>query len=114
MDNCMTCQDRACCPMYEEYGTITGCWEWKPEDRLTSSLQTGDTVMVPRTGGYHSIGEVLEVYTDAARVKFKIGDLLHGKPVPEKLRGGYGYKTVPVKDLLLLSSAPQIKNEEDL
>ena len=77
-------------------------------------MQIGDTVMVPRTGGYHSLGEVLEVYEDRARVSFKIGGLLHNKPVPEKLRGGYGYKTVSSKDLLPLSSAPQIKNEEDL
>lgn len=103
MDNCMTCKYwPKKCLVYEEKGVITGCPAWVPADRLTGDIQTGDTVMVPRTGGYHSIGEVLEVYADAARVKFKIGDLLHGKPVPEKLRGGYGYKTVPIKDLLPL------------
>lgn len=32
MDNCMTCQDRPCCPMYDEYGTIEGCFNWKPID----------------------------------------------------------------------------------
>lgn len=88
--------------MYAEYGPVTGCWEWTPVDRLTSTVQIGDTVMVPRTGGYYSIGEVLEIYADAARVKFKIGDLLHGKPVPERLKDGYGYKTVPIKDLIPL------------
>lgn len=114
MDSCMTCKSRPRCDVFDENGTITGCPVWVPADRLTSNLQTGDTVMVPRTGGYHSLGEVIEVYIDAARVKFEIGPWLHGKPVPEKLKGGYGYKTVPTKDLLPLSSAPQIKNEEDL
>ena len=61
--------------------------------------------MVPRTGGYYSIGEVIELYEDRARVTFKIGDLLHGRPVPEKFRGGYGYKTVPIKDLIPIKSA---------
>ena len=65
-------------------------------------MQIGDKVMVPRTGNYHSLGEVIEVYTDSARVKFKIGSWFHGKETPEHLRSGYGYKTVKIEDLIQL------------
>ena len=97
----MACKSRPRCDIFAESGSIVGCPAWKPEDNLTN---TGDIVMVPRTGGYHSLGEVIEVYTDSARVRFAIGEWLHGKPVPEKFRGGHGYKTLPIKDLLPLKN----------
>ena len=36
MDTCMTCESKPCCPMYDEYGTIEGCCEWKPVESLDS------------------------------------------------------------------------------
>ena len=97
----MTCKSRPRCDVFAENGSIIGCPAWKPEN---NTINIGDTVMVPRTGNYHSIGEVIEVYTDAARVKFEIGDLLHGKPTPEKFKGAYAYNTVKIKDLLLITT----------
>ena len=57
-------------------------------------MQIGDKVLVPRTGGGTSEGEVIEVYTEHARVRFLVGDYYHGQPVPEGVKGCYGYKTL--------------------
>ena len=47
MDNCFTCQDRSICPMYDEYGTIEGCFNWKPVDRLENKdLDTASVIML--------------------------------------------------------------------
>ena len=54
-------------------------------------MKPGDKVMVPRTGGGYSLGEILEIYTDRARVTFPIGTTFRGKPRPLV---GMGYKTV--------------------
>ena len=57
----------------------------------------GDKVMVPRTGGGYSLGEILEIYTDGwARVTFPIGNTFRGKPRPLV---GMGYKTVKLSEL---------------
>jgi hypothetical protein len=57
-------------------------------------VKIGDKVMVPRTGGGESEGEVIEVYTEHARVRFPIGDTFHGQPAPVGVKGCYGYKTL--------------------
>ena len=60
-------------------------------------MKIGDKVMVPRTGGGYSMGEILEVYTDGrARVTFPIGNTFRGKPRP---LAGMGYKTVKMSEL---------------
>ena len=69
-------------------------------------MKIGDKVMVPRTGGGESEGEVIEVYTEHARVRFPIGDTFHGQPAPELIKTEYGYKTLRQSDLKLI--------EEDL
>jgi len=59
-------------------------------------VKIGDKVMVPRTGGGYSLGEILEVYVDRARVTFPIGNTFRGKPRPLV---GMGYKTVKLSKL---------------
>lgn len=60
-------------------------------------MKPGDKVMVPRTGGGYSLGEILEIYTDGrARVTFPIGATYRGRPRP---LAGMGYKTVKLSDL---------------
>lgn len=61
------------------------------------TMKPGDNVMVPRTGGGYSLGEILEIYTDGrARVTFPIGNTFRGKPRP---LAGMGYKTVKLSEL---------------
>lgn len=57
-------------------------------------MQIGDKVLVPRTGGGNTPGEIIEIYTDHARVKFHIGDYFRGKPALPGIRSEYGYKTL--------------------
>lgn len=60
-------------------------------------MKPGDKVMVPRTGGGYSLGEILEIYTDGrAWVTFPIGATYRGRPRP---LAGMGYKTVKLSDL---------------
>lgn len=59
-------------------------------------MKPGDKVMVPRTGGGYSLGEVLEVYMGRAQVAFPIGNIYRGKPRP---LAGMGYKTVKMSEL---------------
>lgn len=60
-------------------------------------MKPGDKVMVPRTGGGYSLGEIIEIYTDGrARVTFPIGNIYRGKPRPLV---GMGYKTVKMSEL---------------
>lgn len=62
-------------------------------------MKIGDNVMVPRTGGGYSLGEILEIYTDGrARVTFPIGATYRGRPRPPL--AGMGYKTVKLSDLM--------------
>ena len=60
------------------------------------TMKPGDKVMVPRTGDGYSLGEILEIYTDRARVTFPIGNTFRGKPRPLV---GMGYKTVKLSEL---------------
>jgi len=60
-------------------------------------MKPGDNVMVPRTGGGYSLGEIIEIYTDGrARVTFPIGNTFRGKPRPLV---GMAYKTVKLSEL---------------
>lgn len=60
-------------------------------------MKPGDKVMVPRTGGGYSLGEILEIYTDGrARVTFPIGNIYRGKPRPV---AGMAYKTLKMSEL---------------
>ena len=71
----------------------------KTREKIQSMLKPmkpGDKVMVPRTGGGYSLGEILEVYVDRARVTFPIGTTFRGKPRPLV---GMGYKTVKLSEL---------------
>lgn len=62
-------------------------------------MQIGDKVMVPRTNGDMTPGEVIEVYQDHARVRFQIGDYYRGKVAPPTIKGQYGYKTLRQSEL---------------
>lgn len=62
-------------------------------------MQIGDKVLVPRTGGGESAGEVIEVYREHARVRFPIGEMCRGKVAPELIQGEYGYKTLRQSEL---------------
>ena len=64
-------------------------------------MQIGDKVLVPRTGGGESEGEVIEVYTEHARVRFPIGDTFKGRKLPGTLET-YGYKTIKQTELKLI------------
>lgn len=62
-------------------------------------MQIGDKVLVPRSNGDVTPGEVIEVYTNHARVRFLIGDYYRGKPAPDQIKGEYGYKTLRISEL---------------
>ena len=66
-------------------------------------MQIGDKVLVPRSNGDTTPGEVIEVYADHARVRFPIGGYFHGKPAPVLLRGEYGYKTIRQSELKVIN-----------
>jgi len=60
-------------------------------------MKPGDKVMVPRTGGGYSLGEILEIYTDGwARVTFPIGATYRGRPRP---LAEMAYKTLKMSEL---------------
>ena len=59
-------------------------------------VKIGDKVMVPRTGGGYSLGEILEVYVDRARVTFPIGATYRGRPRP---LAEMAYKTLKMSEL---------------
>lgn len=65
-------------------------------------MRIGDKVLVPRTGGGVSPGEVIEVYREHARVRFPIGETFNGQPVSALIRNGYGHKTLRQSDLKLI------------
>jgi hypothetical protein len=58
------------------------------------TMKKGNKVLVPRTGGGTSEGEVIEIYRKHARVKFLVGDMFRGKSAPPEVRSAYGYKTI--------------------
>lgn len=65
-------------------------------------MKPGDRVMIPRTGGGYSLGEILEIfkdpaYGDRARVIFPTGMTLSGQFYAG---GKMGYKTVKLCDLM--------------
>lgn len=62
-------------------------------------MQIGDKVLVPRTGGGESEGEVIELYSTHARVRFPIGEMFHGNPAPPMIKGEYSYKTLRQSEL---------------
>jgi len=74
---------------------MLGIWEETGRSE-GDGVKIGDKVMVPRTGGGYSLGEILEVYVDRARVTFPIGNTFRGKPRPLV---GMGYKTVKLSKL---------------
>jgi len=64
----------------------------------------GTKVLVPRTGGGETPGEVIELWGDCVRVQFKIGDYFHGKPAPELIKSEFGYKTLRQSALKLIQN----------
>jgi len=66
-------------------------------------MQIGTKVLVPRTGGGETPGEVIELWGDHVRVRFAIGDTFHGRPAPVLLRGEYGYKTMKKSELKVIN-----------
>jgi len=62
-------------------------------------MQIGTKVLVPRTGGGETPGEVIELWGDHARVRFLIGDYYRGKAAPEGIKSEYGYKTIRTDEL---------------
>jgi hypothetical protein len=68
-------------------------------------MKVGDRALVPRTGGGTTPGEIIEMYTNRAVVKFRVGETYRGKPAPEKFQEANGYKTVPIEDLKLIKEA---------
>lgn len=62
-------------------------------------MQIGDKVLVPRTGGGYSLGEILDIYTGGrVWVTFPIGATYRGRPRP---LAGMGYKTLKMSELRL-------------
>jgi hypothetical protein len=68
-------------------------------DGVVREVKIGDKVLVPRTGGGVSPGEVIELWGDLARVQFRVGDLYRGKPAPEQFRDAMGHKTLKITEL---------------
>lgn len=62
-------------------------------------MKPGDKVMVPRSGGGSSLGEVLAVYEDRARVAFPIGITYRAQFQP---LADIGYKTCKLDELRLV------------
>ncbi len=69
-----------------------------------SELKIGNKVMVPRTGGGETPGEVVEIYLfyDTARVRFPIEDTYRGREAAPELKDEYGYKTLRIGQLRLI------------
>lgn len=68
-----------------------------------NELKAGNKVMVPRTGGSKSFGEIVEIYGDRARVKFVVGETFQGNPTSDKDKERYGYKVVSIDQLVLIT-----------
>lgn len=74
-------------------------------------MKVGDKVMVPRTGGGKTPGEIVHINPMnplVARVKFICGPTYRGEPAPEGCENETVYKTVPLDQLKL------IEEKEDL
>ena len=66
-------------------------------------MNIGTVVIIPRTGGSESPGEIIELYTDRARVRFPIGETYRGRPTPDGMQELYGYKTLPLDQLRVVA-----------
>jgi len=62
-------------------------------------MNIGTAVIIPRTGGGESPGEIIEMYADRARVRFLIGETYRGRATPDGMQELYGYKTLPLDQL---------------
>lgn len=65
-------------------------------------LKIGDEVMVPRTGGGETPGEIVAIYGEYGRCSFPIGDTYQGQPAPNEDRNRTGYKSVKLEHLRLI------------
>lgn len=74
-------------------------------------MKPGDKVMVPRTGGGSSLGEVLVVYEDRVWVAFPIGLTYQGR---SQVLACTGYKTFKLDELLLVKEGRlcQVQDQE--
>ena len=65
-------------------------------------MKIGDQVMIPRTDGSQSPGEIIDIDPwghKFARVKFIVGETFQGHPHPKKDHGRTAYKTVSLDEL---------------
>ena len=62
-------------------------------------MQIGDNVLVPRTGGGESAGEVIEIYEGYAQVKFISGETFRGEPNLPENQQRTAYKKVSLTKL---------------
>lgn len=65
-------------------------------------VKIGDKVLVPRTGGGVSLGKIIELYTDRARVTFQMGETYRGRHVSKKLQDSWVFKTVKLSELQII------------
>jgi DNA (cytosine-5)-methyltransferase 1 len=68
-------------------------------------MQIGDKVLVPRTGGGASLGKIVELYTDRARVSFRVGETYRGRHVTKLMRDAIVFKTVKLSELQAIEEA---------
>ena len=71
------------------------CYE-HPESAAGDATSAYPESETRETDDGYSLGEILEIYTDRARVTFPIGNTFRGKPRPLV---GMGYKTVKLSEL---------------
>jgi hypothetical protein len=75
-------------------------------------MKIGDKVLVPRTGGGASLGKIVELYTDRARVTFQVGEAYRGKKVTKLMRDAWVFKTVKLDDLLMIEEGLHAKTNQ--
>lgn len=67
------------------------------------ALKTGQKVLIPRTGGGKTEGQIIAVIDwDHVLVEFPLGETYRGKQIPEEHRGRIGRKTLSIKELELI------------
>ena len=65
-------------------------------------MRIGDKVLVPRTGGKTSPGQITELWGDKARVTFQMGETYRGRHVSKKLQDSWVFKTVKLSELQVI------------
>lgn len=72
-------------------------------------FRVNDAVMIPRTGGGYSKGEIIAIYQEAAKVCFPVGKTYQGQPNADIPEDAMATKTVPLAALLTLEEYQEME-----